>query len=703
VIHHLRAAGTSLVLDATGPGTPAIVHWGADLGHLGPAELAALAAASVPPVGPSSLDVPLRLSLLPALAEGWSGRPALGGFRTGGGAGPGTLDPALTLVAVHEPAANTLAIELADACASVTVTTDLELTGQGVLRVRHTLVNTGAGTIELAGVDAILPVPDRAGELLDFTGLWSHERRPQRSLLGQGVWSRESRHGRPGHDDSYLTVAGTPGFGFRTGEVWAVHLAFSGDKRVWAERSALGYAALGAGELLAPGEVSLAAGASYTSPWTVAVYSSAGLDGLSARLHPWIRSWSTITGPRKVLLNTWEAVYFDHDLATLGRLVDTAASVGVERFVLDDGWFSGRTDDRRALGDWFVDAAKWPEGLTPLIDRVHAAGLDFGLWVEPEMVNPDSDLARAHPDWLLGSAAAPTWRSQRVLDLANPDAFTWLLGRLTALLAEYPIAYLKWDHNRDLLGGSVHRQTTALYRLIDAVRAAQPGLEIESCASGGGRIDLGILERSDRVWTSDTNDPLERQQIQRYTSVLVPPEYLGGHLGAATAHTTGRTSALGFRLATALFGSAGIEWDLTRASPAELDQIRAWIAVYKERRNLLHGGTVVHADASDPALELHGVVALDGASAVFAQVALAAPRTALPAPIRFPGLDRERRYRVRPLLVGPAPHVVQTVPPAWLAADAAELVLPGAVLADVGLPAPLLTPEQAALFTLDAV
>ncbi|TFD95489.1 alpha-galactosidase [Cryobacterium lactosi] len=707
MIHHLRAAGTSLVLDASGSGVPVIVHWGADLGELNPADLAALAAASVPPVGPSSIDVPLRLSLLPALAEGWSGRPALSGFRAGSGTdgstGSGTLDPALTLVAVRERGENTLAVELADAAASVTVTTDLELTVQGVLRMRHTVTNTGTGSLELVGLDVTLPVPDRAAELLDFTGLWSHERRPQRSTLGQGVWSRESRHGRPGHDDSYLTVAGTPGFGFRGGEVWAVHLAFSGDKRVWAERSALGYASLGAGELLAPGELSLAAGESYTSPWTVAVYSDAGLDGLSARLHSWIRSWSTITGPRKVLLNTWEAVYFDHDLPTLSRLVDAAARVGVERFVLDDGWFSGRTDDQRALGDWFVDATKWPEGLHPLIDRVHAAGLDFGLWVEPEMVNPDSDLARAHPDWLLGSASAPTWRGQRVLDLANPDAFAWLLGRLTALLAEYPIAYLKWDHNRDLLGGSVHRQTAALYRLIDAVRAAQPGLEIESCASGGARIDLGILERVDRVWTSDTNDPFERQQIQRYTSVLVPPEYLGGHLGAATAHTTGRTSALGFRLATALFGSAGIEWDLTQASAAELDQIAAWIAVYKERRALLHGGTVVHADASDPALELHGVVATDGASAVFAQVALAAPRTALPAPIRFPGLDPKRRYRVRPLLVGPAPRTVQTIPPTWLAADSPELVLTGAALGQVGLPAPLLTPEQAALFTLDAV
>ncbi|TDW29273.1 alpha-galactosidase [Cryobacterium psychrophilum] len=699
MIRHLRAAGTALVLDISGPGVPVIVHWGGDLGALDPADLAALAASSVPPVGPSSLDVPVRLSLLPTLAAGWSGRPGIAGFRPGAG----QADLAFELLAVHERGVNALAIELVERNASVTVLIDLELTVQGVLRLRHTLTNTGIGSFELAALDVILPVPDRARELLDFTGLWSHERRPQRSLLGQGVWSRESRHGRPGHDDSFLTVVGTPGFDFRSGEAWAVHEAWSGDKRVWAERSALGYAALGAGELLEPGELSLAGGESYSNPWTVFVYSDAGLDGLSARLHPWIRSWSTVSGPRPVVLNTWEAVYFDHDLDTLGRLVDAAARVGVERFVLDDGWFSGRTDDQRALGDWFVDATKWPDGLHPLIERVHAAGLDFGLWVEPEMVNPDSDLARAHPDWLLGSATAPTWRGQRLLDLANSEAFAWLLERLTALLAEYPIAYLKWDHNRDLLGGSAHRQTVALYQLIDAVRAAQPGLEIESCASGGGRIDLGILERVDRVWTSDTNDPLERQQIQRYTGVLVPPEYLGGHLGAATAHTTGRTSALGFRLATALFGSAGIEWDLTKATPAELDQVGAWITIYKQRRALLHSGVVVHAEGSDPALELHGVVAQDGSSAVFEHVAVAAPRTALPAPIRFPGLAPERRYRVRPLLVGPVPQTVQTIPPAWLSAEAGELVLTGAVLARVGLPAPLITPEQAVLFTVDAV
>lgn len=701
-IYHLRAAGTGLVLDARGAHAPIIVHWGEDLGDLTAEELHVLADAVVPGIPPSSIDIPLRLSILPSPAEGWSGRPAATGFRADVAANSranGALD--LRLVSVDSDRANTVTIVTTDAMASVTVTTELELSVEGVFRLRHILDNDGESAFELGSLDVVLPLPDRAREILDFTGLWTHERQPQRTPLGLGTWSRESRHGRPGHDDPYLSVVGTPGFGFRTGEVWATHLAWSGDKRVWAEGSALGYSAIGSGELLAPGEVSIAAGESYTTPWTVAVFSNAGLDGLSARLHPWIRSWSTISAPRPVVLNTWEAVYFDHNLPTLERLVTAAAQVGVERFVLDDGWFTGRNDDHRALGDWFVDETSWPDGLHPLIERVHAAGMEFGLWVEPEMVNLDSELARQHPDWVLGTPGSVTWRFQHVLDLGNPEAFDYILNRLRALLAEYPIAYLKWDHNRDLLGGSAHRQTLALYRLIDAVRLEHPGLEIESCASGGARVDLGILERTDRVWTSDTNDPLERQQIQRYTGVLVPPEYLGGHLGAATSHTTGRTSDLSFRLATALFGSAGIEWDITKATGDDLDAIATWIAQYKELRELLHGGTLVRADPSDPALQMHGVVANDLSAAVFCAAALAAPRAALPGLLRFAGLDPATTYRVRPLELGKPPRVIQDEPPAWLAQG--EVFLSGASLERVGIPAPLLAPEQAAVYLLEAV
>jgi alpha-galactosidase len=707
---HLRSAGVSLVLDARGA-APVILHWGADLGELDETALTALAQASVPAVPPSSVDVPLRFSLWPGLAEGWSGSPVLAGHRQGVAA------PAPRLVALDNQD-QTAFVRAESADGSLGLTTELDLAAEGVLRIRHRLENRGDTDFELAGLDVRLPIPADASELLDFTGLWAHERQPQRLPLRHGVWSRESRHGRPGHDDAFLTVAGEPGFGFRHGRVWAVHLAWSGDKVVRAERSSLGYGSLGAGELLAPGEIRLGPGESYETPWLVAVFSDAGLDGLSDRLHPWIRSGgaavaatrpidrsvgganlssSRIRLPRPVVLNTWEAVYFDHDLGKLTELVDAAAVAGVERFVLDDGWFTGRRDDRRALGDWFVDADVWPDGLHPLADRVVAAGMEFGLWVEPEMISPDSELARAHPSWILGGGAGPTWRWQRVLDLSNPDAYAYLLERLTALLGEYPIAYLKWDHNRDLLvPGVSHRQTRALYRLLAALKDAFPDVEIESCASGGGRIDLGILPLVDRFWTSDTNDPLDRQAIQRWTGVLIPPEYLGGHLGDAAAHITGRQSAIGFRLATALFGSAGIEWNLTVASADEKKLIADWIAEYKRLRPLLHSGAVVRADAPDPAFRVHGVVAQDRTTALFALVALDAPRAALPPPMRLPGLDPNRLYTVRP--IGADPKSVQDFPPAWLAEGG--VTLPGRVLAEVGLPVPLLAPEQALLLEL---
>ncbi|BBH63816.1 alpha-galactosidase [Actinoplanes sp. OR16] len=687
---HLRSAGVSLVLDARGA-VPVILHWGPDLGELDDAALTGFAEACVPAVAPSSVDVPLRLSLMPGPAEGWSGTPGLEGHRHGVPA------PAFRIAEIQDQ--SPMAIVRAESTdETLELTTELELTPEGVLRVRHRLENRGDTDFELARLGIQLPIPDDAAEVLDFTGLWAHERQPQRAPLRHGVWSRESRHGRPGHDDAFLLMAGEPGFGFRRGRVWAVHLAWSGDKSIWAERSALGYGTLGAGELLAPGEIRLAPGLSYETPWLVAAFSETGIDGLSDRLHPWIRSSSPLRLPRPVVLNTWEAVYFDQDLGVLSELVDAAADAGVERFVLDDGWFTGRRDDKRALGDWYVDPSVWPDGLHPLISRVHDRGMEFGLWVEPEMISPDSALACSHPSWILGDSGGPTWRWQRVLDLGNPAAFGYVHDRLAALLTEYPIAFLKWDHNRDLLvPGASHRQTRALYRLLASLRSAFPHVEIESCASGGARIDLGILELVDRFWTSDTNDPLDRQSIQRWTSVLIPPEYLGGHLGDATAHVTGRSSALGFRLATALFGSAGIEWNLTTASDADRALIADWITSYKRLRPLLHTGRVVRADAPDPAFRVHGVVAQDGSSALFALVSVGSPRAALPPPLRLPGLDPARLYTVRP--IGAPPRCVQDVPPAWLVAG--SVTLPGRVLSEAGLPVPLLAPEQALLLSVE--
>ncbi|WP_278260225.1 alpha-galactosidase [Nocardioides convexus] len=255
---------------------------------------------------------------------------------------------------------------------------------------------------------------------------------------------------------------------------------------------------------------------------------------LSGRLHAEVRARATHPRtPRKVLLNSWQAVYFKATPERLLPLVDAAAAVGVERFVVDDGWFRGRTSARAGLGDWEVDRERWPDGLDPLVRAVTGHGMDLGLWVEPEMVNPDSDLARAHPDWILspaeGDLGTPS-RFQHVLDLARPDAYAHVAAALHALLDTYPIAYLKWDHNRPVTEAGhgparvpgVRAHTLAAYRLMDELKAAHPGLEIESCASGGARIDLGVLARTDRVWASDCIDALDRQEVQRWTQPARP-------------------------------------------------------------------------------------------------------------------------------------------------------------------------------------
>jgi alpha-galactosidase len=635
---HLSAGGVSFVLDDAGQ----VLHWGAAIED-DPAAL------TTPPLPRASFDVPVPFTLVPDRAAGWRGRPGLAG---------------------HQGGSDPLTATLSEGGQTPLVTPEYELTGSGVLRLRHVLRNDGDEPYVLTALGCVLPVPAVAAEVLDLTGRWCRERIPQRRPFDQGTWLRQTRHGRTGHDTPLLLVAGTAGFGFRTGEVWGVHLGWSGNASWWAERMPDGSSTLGAAELLEPGEVVLEPGEEYATPWLYAAWSDRGLDGLSAALHRFIRSRpSHPTRRRPVVLNTWEAVYFDHRLDRLTALADTAAELGVERFVLDDGWFRHRRDDTAGLGDWYVDEDVWPQGLHPLVDHVRGLGMEFGLWVEPEMVNPDSDLARAHPEWVL---PGPPWRNQQGLNITIPEAYAYILERLDALLSEYDIAFLKWDHNRDLVG-PVHAQTLATYRLIDELRARHPDVEIESCSSGGARVDLGILARTDRVWASDTNDALERQNIQRWTQLLLPPELVGSHVGPPRAHTTGRTHDLSLRAATALFGHFGIEWDIDSASAEEREELRKAIARYKRFRALLHSGEVVRADLPDPAYALHGVVSADRSEALFCFVALATSAYERPGAVRLPGLDPDRIYRVD------------------------DVTLSGRALAKVGLQMPLLGPEQAVL------
>ncbi|MEV0157131.1 alpha-galactosidase [Micromonospora sp. NPDC050686] len=686
---HLQADGVGLVLDCRGARLPRVLHWGRALPHATEADLAALALASVPATVPNSLDTPAPVGMVPELATGWFGLPGLLGHRDGRDWSP--LFATERVDVRHRGAQGGEAlVRAADVECGLAMDLHLDLTADGVLRMRTVLRNTGDQPYTLDGLVLALPVPAEATELLDFTGRWSRERTPQRRPFSAGTHLRDGRRGRTGSDASFIMVAGEHGFGFRAGQVWGVHVGWSGNHRTYAERLPSGESVIGGGELLQSGEVRLAAGASYESPWTYAAHGD-GLDEMASRFHRHLRR--PRRGPRPVVVNTWEAVYFDHDLGRLKALVDASAEVGAERFVLDDGWFRGRRHDRAGLGDWFVDETRWPAGLHPLVEHVRTRGMDFGLWVEPEMVNPDSDLARAHPDWIMASAGRrpPLVRHQQALDLRRAAAYRYLLERLDALVGEYGIAFLKWDHNRDLIDAGVHGQTVAVYRLMDELRARHPALEIESCSSGGARVDLGILERTDRVWASDCIDGVERQAIQRWTGLLLPPELLGSHVGSARSHTTGRTQSLGLRAGTALFGHFGIEWDLTAATEDERAELRRWVELYKRMRGWLHRGTVVRADHPDPALWLHGIVSAERDQALFAVVAMATAVSTQPGRLRIPGLDPHERYRVRPLPPGDQPSTNALTPNPWLASG---VVVTGQMLAEVGLSVPPLHPEQ---------
>lgn len=697
---HLRNGGTSVVLDPDAAALPAIVHWGADLGDVGPAELVAMSLAALPQRVSGGLDQPATLTLIPQESSGWLGTPGLVGHRDGR-----HFSTRLATTDLRADAASAT-ITARDDAARLEATIELEVTGSGLARQRITLRNLGDEPYALVSLSPAFPVPATADELLDTTGRHLRERSPQRHDFTIGTHLRESRRGRPGADASLVLAAGRRGFGFERGLVHAVHTAWSGNHRLLAERTPTGEAFLQAGELLAPGEIVLGHGEAYTTPWAIGSWGD-GLTELSSRFHRDLRARPQHPRrPRPVTLNTWEAVYFDHDHGKLEELARRAASVGVERFVLDDGWFLGRRDDTAGLGDWWVDETVWPDGLGPLIETVTSLGMEFGLWVEPEMVNLDSGLAREHPDWILrGRDDLPIpARQQHVLDLAHPDAWQYLLDRLDTLLAEHDIAYLKWDHNRDLLEAGaadsgrprVHENVQALYRLLAALKRRHPGLEIESCASGGARVDLGILEHTDRVWTSDTLDPLERLQIQKYTGLIVPTDMLGAHLTSPRVHSTGRTVDVDLSAGVALFGHLGIEWDLTTLDDADLDRVRAWVELHRRHRDLIHTGTLVHGDTTDAATDVRGVVARDAASALFTFTQVTTGVTHPPGRFTLPGLDPDRRYAVRIIAGSVADGPGQSTLP-WAEQP---ITLTGRQLGTAGLQAPVLFPAQLVLLEL---
>jgi len=486
------------------------------------------------------------------------------------------------------------------------------------------------------------------------------------TVLTPGKLVLESRRGITSHQASPWFALDHPGHADEThGEVWSGALAWSGSWKLVFEITQGDRLHVCGGYNDFDSPLALPPGADLVLPVFCGVYGTEGTGGISRSWHDYqlghvLPRRSGQVPLRPVLYNSWEATGFAVDEAGQGELAELAASLGVELFVVDDGWFTGRTHAAAGLGDWAADPAKFPRGLDPLIERVHGLGMRFGLWVEPEMVNEDSELYRAHPDWVFhfpGRAPAE-WRHQLVLNLGRPDVAGWVHAAVDRLVTDHDISFLKWDMNRhfsdpgwpDELGHNPERawvdHTRNLYAIIDRLRSAHPGLDIESCSGGGGRADLGILARTDQIWASDNTDAADRLLIQDGFTHAYAPAAMMCWVTDSPNPFTGRPLPLSFRFHVAMAGALGIGGDLRRWSAAEREEARQLVAGYQAIRPLVQRGRLYRlASPRDGGFAASQYLSADGGELAVLAWWRPRPYGSYPTALRLAGLDPAARYR----------------------------------------------------------
>ncbi len=639
----LDTPAQTLILSTSDGGLPEVVYWGAPLPP--DDEPGAMAAAGRCDITGGMLDAPPPLSICPEAVRGFAGQPGLVLADAQGR----PLEPRFRFVRGEEGgAAERRSLMLISSDAELGLVHRAVFTADGrsgLIEARSEIESEQALRLHWLCAPA-LPASQQAAEMMDFAGRWCGEFQPVRSRWTPGLRLRENRTGRSGHEHFPALLVLGAGAARTTGEVHALHYGWSGGHRMIAEELACGRRQIQFGNT--PGAERESAHRFETAPLYLS-YSNEGMNGCARAFQDHLRD-RLIAFPdripkRPVHYNSWEAVYFDHDLDELRQIASRAAELGAERFVLDDGWFARRDDDSRALGDWQVDDRKYPDGLDPLIDHVRGLGMGFGLWLEPEMVNSDSDLYRARPDWVLGRADQPLGRHQMVLDLGRAEVRDHLYGRIAALLSEHEIDYVKWDHNR-VLPRVDAAQTRGIYALLDRLRQNFPQVEIESCASGGGRVDFGILARTQRVWLSDSNDALERLRIQHEAALFLPAAATGSHVGPRRCHTSGRMLDMSLRAWTAAQRHMGFEMDpreLTPEEAATLTRVTRW---WKVNRDWMLDGYILGLDSADPAVIAELQLARDARRFVVFAAKAAASQQIAPRPLRLTGLEPEARYRV---------------------------------------------------------
>jgi alpha-galactosidase len=513
-----------------------------------------------------------------------------------------------------------------------------------------------------------------------LTGRWADEFNLQQQEILPGKIILESRRGSTGHQNNpWFAIEREGSNDEEHGDVWFGALAWSGSWSIAVEQDALHRVRVTAGFNPFDFGYKLAPGATLETPTLYAGFTKQGTGGASRLLHTFELTHILPGAPkpraRPVLYNSWEATTFHVDEAGQEALAEKAAAIGVERFVMDDGWFGERKDDHAGLGDWYVNPQHFPHGLKPLIDKVHSLGMDFGLWVEPEMVNPDSDLYRKHPDWVLNFPGRPRTesRNQLVLNLARPDVRHYVFNFLDKLLSENDIAFLKWDYNRnwsepgwpavapDSEKNVYVDYIESLYGILRELRAKYPKLEIESCSGGGGRVDLGIMGLTDEVWVSDNTDPFDRLLIQDGFSRAYTPDVMMAWVTDSIDGLDQRPTSLGYRFLVAMQGSLGVGADLNKWSPQEMATAKEYITTYKTIRDVVQHGSLYRLispqhDSGNAATES---VSLDRSQAVLFTFLHSSEGTIAYPTVRLLGLDPDRQYRLDPIAgaKSDAPHV----------------------------------------------
>ncbi len=681
-VWRLDDARQTMVITATGERLPQIVYWGTRLPD--GEDLQMLHAASVFDITGGMLDENPDLSLCPEASRTFPGQPGLI-VRQGNGT------PILPKFCFADAVETTdrLYLNYRDAENGLSLKfmflTDPEthiITAQTVLSADN--------PVHLHWLSApVIPAPQHSDEMIDFSGRWCGEFQPNRTAWSAGMRYRENRTGRTGHEHFPGLLVPCTGATNTAGEVYGFHYGWSGGHRMVAEELPDGRRQIQWGHAA---RMEHEAGLEFKTAPLYLTYSNTGLNGCAVSFQRHVRdrivTWPKPDRPRPVHYNCWEAVYFDHKLDVLCDIADRAAALGAERFVLDDGWFGNRDDDTRALSDWEVDPRKYPDGLGPLIDHVHAKGMSFGLWFEPEMINPDSNIHRAHPDWALGAEDQLLGRQQKALNMALPDVRDFLYDRMSAILSAHDIDYIKWDHNR-VLPTPDAAQTRGSYALIDRLRTDFPNVEIESCASGGGRIDFGILQRTQRVWLSDSNDALERLRIQHDAALFLPLSITGSHVGPRRCHTSGRVLDISFRAWVAAQRHMGFEMDPRELTDHEASVLTTATSWWKTNRDWLQTADILRLDSADPAVIAEQQMARDADRFVVFAGKAATSTQISPRPLRLTALDPDAMYRVRLVNQDDMSRLTRGTP----ALKSGPITVSGAYLMNHGLALPWAFPD----------